>query len=496
MYLLESIETWESFMIEPLEARIMLTVIPGIYGLDNTAVHDAGNGSVLVTSETTDDAAVMILKFGPDGSADKHFGGDGMVFIGGAGYIDNLRTQPDGKILVLTGGYQPWATLYRLNANGEPDLSFGKGGRVTLGNQLEWSGKIILHEDGRITIVQIHAGSNVAVWRLTADGKLDPTFGGGQPVRLQAPAPIVNVAQASLGERGELNLALTSQGSSGGFVRLGADGTIEKSAAAGDNRDYLDWNILPDDRILSIEEDEIDQDLLILRRYDAQGTPDPSFGDGGVSRIVRNDWSFVTQPSTQLPDGRTAIGFFTRNSGTELLVIDRQGAPDAAFGDGGWLVTDEVSDPNRFLTRWMDFSVTAQGDILEMHRRDAMVPSPALGTDQLVIQLIGPGGQLIGAFGTGGRITLDIDPALAPTFDQIDAPTAIPDEANPAAPDPTPPGDAEMPLRTDPAIVPAPTLAAPVFPLDSAPGQDRARLFAMIPQRSLLGQLEDDLLLL
>ena len=119
---------------------------------------------------------IAMARYNPDGRLDSSFDGDGIVvassFRPASAYASHVLVQPDGKI--LTGG----AGLARFNSDGTVDRSFGAGGRAATDLGLVTP---VLQSDGKI----IAAGSSEAsgqysdfgVVRLTAGGRIDPTFG-------------------------------------------------------------------------------------------------------------------------------------------------------------------------------------------------------------------------------------------------------------------------------------------------------------------------------
>jgi uncharacterized delta-60 repeat protein len=94
--------------------------------------------SVWLEGNVQDNIARYLLRLNADGSLDTTFGNSGFVEYTGNFYISNVQVQSDGK-LIVTGATDLdsdpeitcfEATVKRLHANGEPDLSFGVGGEV------------------------------------------------------------------------------------------------------------------------------------------------------------------------------------------------------------------------------------------------------------------------------------------------------------------------------------------------------------------------------
>jgi uncharacterized delta-60 repeat protein len=159
-------------------------------GLDRQDAAGANNvliqpdGRILVEANTDFSA----VRYNADGTLDTGFGGDGIAATvtpavdGSCG----MALQPNGRI-VLAGSSGSDIALMRLNANGTPDGSFGSGGKVTvdLGGSEQGCG-VLVERDGKIvyggttTVHPEHPGfdSDFAIVRLEADGDPDPTFGG------------------------------------------------------------------------------------------------------------------------------------------------------------------------------------------------------------------------------------------------------------------------------------------------------------------------------
>ncbi|MDP6759220.1 MAG: hypothetical protein QF481_01730, partial [Acidimicrobiales bacterium] len=124
-----------------------------------------------------------------DGSLDATFGSGGKVIhdIGGKELITAIDVQPDGKILVA-GTTDASGTddffVARYTSAGVLDTTFSSDGIhvFDLGSSAEdtlWG--MDLQPDGRI-VVGGYSGGDWAVARLTADGDMDTTFGGGDGI--------------------------------------------------------------------------------------------------------------------------------------------------------------------------------------------------------------------------------------------------------------------------------------------------------------------------
>jgi uncharacterized delta-60 repeat protein len=121
---------------------------------------------------------IAMARYNPDGSLDASFDGDGVVVVSSfrpaSTYASRVLVQRDGKILTGCAG------LARFNPDGSVDRSFGEGRRALTDVGLVTP---LLQPDGKI----LAAGSTSAaggfsdfvVIRLSASGRIDPTFGRG-----------------------------------------------------------------------------------------------------------------------------------------------------------------------------------------------------------------------------------------------------------------------------------------------------------------------------
>ncbi len=94
------------------------------------------DGKILVGGNTsfTGDFDDMLVRYNSNGTIDSAFGTDGLlVFSSPLSYdlCNDIYLQYDGKILVTGGAFNQFV-LYRLEADGSPDILFGTGGMATV----------------------------------------------------------------------------------------------------------------------------------------------------------------------------------------------------------------------------------------------------------------------------------------------------------------------------------------------------------------------------
>lgn len=137
--------------------------------------------------KTEDDADFVIVRYLTNGQLDPLFGSGGKVVTDVTGEDDviyGIALQPDGKILATGFAVGREYAVARYDKQGRLDPTFGKGGIATPASYtlpaVPFS--IALQSDGKILAGGIafpRADSDFVLWRLLADGSLDPGFGTG-----------------------------------------------------------------------------------------------------------------------------------------------------------------------------------------------------------------------------------------------------------------------------------------------------------------------------
>jgi uncharacterized delta-60 repeat protein len=138
--------------------------------------------------------ASALVRFNTDGTLDKSFGVEGTRSIP----FDARLTLPtqDGRIVIagsalIADPEHNWLTLARYDADGSLDQTFGVGGiatdRFTGGLHvqrwfLDWPSGLQQQPDGKLIVTASRGDtfdwSGILIVRYTADGRLDPSFGG------------------------------------------------------------------------------------------------------------------------------------------------------------------------------------------------------------------------------------------------------------------------------------------------------------------------------
>jgi len=357
-----------------------------------TAVAVQADGKIIVVGQTDEaDAAALIpssdfalARYNRDGSLDKSFGKDGKVSTDFAGQSDTARAvaiQGDGKIVVAgdtivarddPGQYasdQDFA-LARYNADGTLDTTFGGDGRTTtdfrgsLTGVFSWDRALSvgIQANGKIVAAGwAQPGTNVdfGLVRYNADGTLDASFGGDGKVNtdfaghgaraaalgIQADGGIV-VAGSTAGDTdipGSSDFALARYTPRGTLDHtFGGDGKVTTGFDRGGADGAAALAIQPDGRIIAAGGALNPADLYIssdfaLARYNADGTPDSRFGNGGKTSTAFAGNASATGIALQADGKIVAVGSALSAAvpHTISFALVRYAADGAVDTDGG-----------------------------------------------------------------------------------------------------------------------------------------------------------------
>ena len=333
----------------------------------------------------------VIARYLDDGSPDLTFDGDGRLLlpydqerVGDLGIISGggLTTDETGDVLlagrVITsvspaGGGEGAAGVWRFRNDGSPDADFGDGGRasVRLQGRNSLATGVAVTFDGRIVIVGVSSNPDLypyepkaSVARITADGRLDPTFGGiGEVVasfaaraastRASADAAL-QLVNADLVLATSYDLSTGNTGSDAGAIRFKPGGSTDRSFGSGgtavvdatrDRSEHaVDVRRLADGRVLLLTTNS-------LFRLTGTGQLDTSFGVGGRLRITQPSGGGVIAARMALhADGSITVGGFLvsgwqpsdRTTGF-LARLSANGRFDTTFAGGFITFSDGVN---------------------------------------------------------------------------------------------------------------------------------------------------------
>ncbi|MER7197849.1 calcium-binding protein [Streptomyces sp. CB01635] len=356
------------------------------------------------------------------GALDPTFSGDGRVLTSFADddLANDVAVQPDGKI-VSVGASADYAVfesdfaLARHNADGTLDTSFGGDGTVAtainnMNPDFQWSEAhaVALQPDGKIVAVgSSWRGYENCCWftvaRYNTNGTLDQSFGGGDGrvfTDFGSPDEARDVAVQPDGKI----VALGTSGGEAALARYNADGTPDTSFGGGDGKVTTDpapeslqeggdaraLALQPDGKIVVGGQVGTTRFDFVLLRYNANGTLDTSFSGDGIERTDFGDYEAVEGLAVQ-PDGRiVAAG---GSSGRFALArYNVNGSLDTTFGNAGRVLTSGGGG--------------AQDVVLQPDGRIVVPGSNGPGGDFAVLRY-NTNGSLDSGFGAGGLVTTD-----------------------------------------------------------------------------------------
>ncbi len=346
----------------------------------------AGGTTEVVAATQAFQQALTVVRLDPDGMPDPTFGTGGRVVLATEpGQVGNVRAssvliRPDGKIVVVGQDAPSFSAtrrevVFRLNADGSRDSTFGVGGEVAFSSalypQFPQSASAALAADGKILLGGLAAGPNqtgspVAAARLDADGSLDTTFNGTgmtstplvinglsnnviQAVAIQADGKFILAGYGESGVTGRFPFSLQVYHEAIA-VRFNADGSLDTAfggpSAAGKlliapdpahparlgQSTAMGVAIQADGKIV-LGGGGFDADSIVTR-LDAGGSFDPTFGVGGQARVPAAyggvDVGLVIQR-----DGKIVLAgeSFHGISEARLARFNADGTLDAGFGN-------------------------------------------------------------------------------------------------------------------------------------------------------------------
>jgi uncharacterized delta-60 repeat protein len=406
-------------VLEPLEGRALLNSggLDPSFGGTGVVITNLGPADEKATSvvvQPWDDEVVVasrdeqpgqagsyefaLVRYNPDGTLDSTFGSGGIVAIhvsSGNDSINQIILTPDQKILAVgwshVGTGQEIA-LARFNSNGTLDNTFGSGGVVLThvsGKTNDAGDSVILDPSGRIIVggssYQGTSGrytfANVLL-RLNANGTLDKTFGSQGKV-------VGTYGSHTYDAWGTLEIL--PSGSTYQIAALGVDNgnnvvahfnaNGSRVSGFGSNGEVVLVNgggsaFQSDGKIVgAYETGSVANDAIVVLRYNADGTPDSTFGTAGevvtyASSFFGGSQALATADAVAIdPQGRIVVsgraGIYDDWEDSMLLRFNANGTIDATFGQNGveLVMNSPIGDRSEYtaLTFQPDGNIIAAG---------------------------------------------------------------------------------------------------------------------------------------
>jgi uncharacterized delta-60 repeat protein len=338
------------------------------------------------------------------GSLDPSFGSGGVVTTAlGTGYSDAyaVALQSDGKI-VAAGDSSGGFTVARYTQVGALDTSFNKTGSAAFafvgGQHSTHVGGVAVDSSGRILLAGDSSTSTRGTWdialaRLNGNGNLDTTFGTKGKVVTSISAPNgLEIDALVIQPDGKL-LVAGWEGTGGYYwenaavlARYNPNGTLDSSFGNGGvvattlgavGANFYAVALQSDGRIIAggdVYPSANNDSLFAVARFNANGSPDTSFGSGGlVTTSIAQNYAEVHAVLVQ-SDGRiVAAGSVyggvqpTPEPANEVAVVryDTSGNLDPTFGMGGVAATptpDSITNTANAAALQSDGSIITVGE--------------------------------------------------------------------------------------------------------------------------------------
>ena len=330
--------------------------------------------------------SAAVVRLGTDGKLDTTFDTDGKFvqdLNGGRETLAAIAVQADGKILVAGDEGRDFFA-FRLTAAGTLDATYGTAGKVLVdlvGNDVSDRARgLVIQPDG-LAVLAGTSGADFAAIRLDASGKLDTGFDGDGKV-------VTNLSDQSF----EFTRGMALQ----------ADGKVVLVGTTddGDNRNFA------------------------AVRFNADGSIDTTFGTngrvvidfGGMGNLGREDMANAVAIQD---DGKIVIGGSTRSvTGNPIYAAVRlnpDGSFDTTFDADGKVAIDLI-DPGS-ANEVIAVLIQPDGKIVLVGEGPSA--TGAANDEDFAAVRLNPDGSLDTAFGTGGKVSVEVTAA-----DQRDTPRA------------------------------------------------------------------------
>jgi uncharacterized delta-60 repeat protein len=414
--------------LETLEGRALLTAgaLDTTIGGTGIVTHDIGSNTPpppAVAIQPWDGKAVIALngnsagfelaRYNPDGSLDTAFGKGGLAiapFSGGGQYLAAVAVDPTTHDVYAVGSGPGGKTVAvaRFTPAGALDSTFSKGGEVTVAASkpylysagiaaaVDSSGRLVVAGNTTTYDAKNYFYPSVGlVYRFTTTGALDKTFNGTGKVvapyfddndgwnvlQLEPSGSSYQIAVAGVYDHNNTLAVYNANGTP--VTSIGSNGVAVLNANNPDDG-YL-FQFQPDGRLIELQSGGTAEHWT-LSRYNANGTPDATFGTGGQVSLTTTTLPQGTVLNSIAVDlsGRIVLGggvprgtkgYLTYNG--LLVQLTPTGATDTTFGTGG-LVTQAIgSIGNDFSALAVYPAVTSHAGEILAAGFDETAPAPS-----------------------------------------------------------------------------------------------------------------------
>ncbi|MCW3117652.1 MAG: Delta-60 repeat-containing protein, partial [Chitinophagaceae bacterium] len=371
-----------------------------------------------VNSDNGLESRTAVIRYNQDGTPDASFGNYGI-----SEPVFNLSPtcvllQTDGKLVIggfaaLQGADSKFG-LVRLNMDGTTDISFNGGNTVTtqFGSTLNYLNAIALGPDGKITAggyMYNGTDQDYAIARYKADGTPDNEFNGNgtKVIHFSDLDDVIYSIAIQGGKILAAGYSYVGNGYDFTMVRLNQNGSLDNSfGKAGKLIDHIvsfgsyasAMQCQDDGKLLVagsyIENVSAGSPLVVqkgfIARYNKNGWPDFSFGNGGLINVDANSIFSLFNDKIIVAIGQS--GDFSISS------FKPDGNPDLSFGSNGVVTQDFGADEIPMLIKQQSGSKFLVGGFTNIS---------GSGADLLLARFTA-NGQPDLSFGIQGKVVTDI----------------------------------------------------------------------------------------
>jgi uncharacterized delta-60 repeat protein len=341
-----------------------VTVIGQSGGFINS-IHIQNDGKIIVAGNVgRTEIYLGIVRYNSNGEPDSNFASDGVFTDKIGNWTSSSELLNDGRLLVAGNTplteYSTCFFLASFNSNGSVNNSFGTNGiaRGEIGVTTSNIISMALQNDDKIVTAgtsynPVTSKSDLILYRYNPNGILDNTFGTNG---------IINNPVGEMGIYGSGSIALQKDnkilvGGGGNskfeLIRFNSNGTLD--AGFGENgivftpietaSAIASVLVQKDDKLIVAGTSHLEgaKSNFTMARYNANGSPDISFGENGIKIIKFGILESQVLSAVLQEDGKIIAGGYIRNEMNRphfaLVRCNPNGTPDTTFGTEGKVVT-------------------------------------------------------------------------------------------------------------------------------------------------------------
>jgi len=356
-------------------------------------VEIAPDGSIVLGGWTSAQfiPSPILISYGQTGALLPSFGNNGIVVppFGSSNPVTGLGTLSDGRLMAVGDGFGISFLAARFLADGSLDNSFATdgvaeidfpaGGERTISLAVQMDGASILVGSVNAPAPNCH---DPALCRLLPDGTLDPDFGTAGLVTFHAPGISANQYTSWL-----TDVVVAPDGA---LIACGFTSTMP----------FAQWS-------------------FFVSKFDAQGTPDPGFGTMGSAVFNLSPTADQANSLALLPDGKLLVaGYYSVSGSTDafLLRLNADGSPDPSFGNGGTAIFSLPGNDDA----WQSVHWLPDGRIIATGTSGLYIPDINTPKHPLVARYL-ENGTLDPTFGNGGYSIIAEDGHSGSAYSAIQA---------------------------------------------------------------------------